>query len=82
MPAKNYRMTHMMMRWNVTVYSVDQQESLGHVLAKAVTENRGIEVRQLDSSIIVLVSPADDLGHVYRLTSSGGVKDIGTTLAP
>ncbi len=62
------------------VQSTEQQKTMGEILARAVTEGREIEVRGGNNkSVVVLVSAADDMGHVYKIDVGGGFKDIGST---
>jgi hypothetical protein len=63
----------------VTVYSAIQETKLGVALGKAVSQKRQVELRQDGHSILVLLSPADDLGHVYEITEKGESQDIGVT---
>lgn len=65
-----------------TVRTVKQRDALGEQLAWAVSEGREIELRNQKRSILVLVTPADDLGHVYKIDTKGVVSDIGFTEKP
>lgn len=64
----------------VEVWNETQREALGDILATAISQGRGFEVKQgTKREILVLVTPADDLGHVYHIGAHGGVADIGVT---
>lgn len=64
----------------VTVETKTQESALGRQLAIAVSEGRAFELRQGDDrSILLLLTAADDLGHVYEISAHGSMRDIGTT---
>lgn len=78
--AKYFEMKDPVRVGPVAVYSEAQQQAIGQQLASAVTEGRPFEVREGPGrSILVLVTPADDLGHVYEVKVSGTIIDIGVT---
>lgn len=70
-------------RFRVQVQSIAQQNRLGEVLAQAISQGRGFELRQGDNlSILVLVTPADDLGRVTKIYKDGSYKEVGVTQKP
>ncbi|HEY5332024.1 MAG TPA: hypothetical protein VIJ21_00640 [Solirubrobacterales bacterium] len=74
-----YEMQHPVQLGPVTVWSTAQETKLGRALATAVSQGRSVELRQEGHSILVLVTAADDLGHVYEIKENGESDDIGTT---
>lgn len=70
-------------RFRVQVQTIAQQNRLGDVLAQAISQGRGFEIRPGDNrSILVLVTAADDLGRVTKIDADGSYKDIGVTEKP
>jgi hypothetical protein len=74
-----YEMQHPAELGPVTVRSNAQETKLGRALGTAVSQGRKVELRQEGHSILVLVTAADDLGHVYEIKENGESDDIGTT---
>lgn len=64
----------------VEIWNESQGKALGEILSTAISQGRGFEVKQgTKREILVPVTPADDLGHVYHIGAHGGVADIGVT---
>lgn len=82
MAQKDYFEIKGVLLGRTTVRTSKQREALGEHLSWAVSEGREIELRNQKQSILVLVSPADDLGHVYKIDPKGVVTDIGYTEKP
>lgn len=80
--ARKYFQMHGVQLGPVLIYSIPQQKALGDQLSWAVSEGRSIEVRQKGNAILVLLSAADDLGHVSQIDTHGVVSDIGVTEKP
>lgn len=67
----------------ITIYSTKQRTKLGETIAEAIAEGRDIEVRQgKNKSILLLLSPADNLGNVYKINEHGSFQNIGVTEKP
>jgi hypothetical protein len=67
----------------ITIYSTKQKTRLGEAIADAISEGRDIEIRQgKNKSILVLLSPADNLGNVYKINERGCFQNIGVTEKP
>lgn len=75
-----YKMEHMVRPRQPTINSTPQENAMGKLLAQAISQGRGFELRNAPKrSILLLVTPADDMGHVYRISAAGTVTDIGVT---
>lgn len=80
MGQKYFKMTSSFRFETVVVWSLKQQRQLGEILAEAISQGRSIELRRGDQqSILVLVSPVDDMGRVTKIDKDGSYKNIGVT---
>ena len=56
-----------------------QVDMIGGLLAEAVSEGRKVQIKMHGEEILVLLSPADDLGQAWTIDDRGGAAQIGVT---